>query len=63
VDGLLIQVQQQRKYYILAAILCLWPIKKNDIVIYESTVYPGVTEDECVPVLEKFSGLKFNIDF
>lgn len=38
-------------------------LKKNDIVIYESTVYPGVTEDECVPVLEKSSGLKFNVDF
>jgi len=38
-------------------------LKKGDIVIYESTVYPGVTEDECVPVLEKFSGLKFNVDF
>lgn len=38
-------------------------LKKGDIVIYESTVYPGVTEDECVPVLEKISGLKFNIDF
>ncbi len=38
-------------------------LKKNDIVIYESTVYPGVTEEECVPVLEKVSGLKFNIDF
>lgn len=38
-------------------------LKKGDIVIYESTVYPGVTEDECVPVLEKNSGLKFNIDF
>ena len=37
--------------------------KKGDIVIYESTVYPGVTEDECVPVLELISGLKFNIDF
>jgi len=36
---------------------------KGDIVIYESTVYPGVTEDECVPVLEKVSGLKFNEDF
>lgn len=36
---------------------------KGDIVIYESTVYPGVTEDECVPVLEKHSGLKFNVDF
>jgi UDP-N-acetyl-D-galactosamine dehydrogenase len=38
-------------------------LKKNDIVIYESTVYPGATEEECVPVLEKFSGLKFNEDF
>jgi UDP-N-acetyl-D-galactosamine dehydrogenase len=38
-------------------------LKKGDIVIYESTVYPGVTEDECVPVLEKSSGLKFNVDF
>ena len=38
-------------------------LKKGDIVIYESTVYPGLTEEECVPVLEKFSGLKFNIDF
>jgi UDP-N-acetyl-D-galactosamine dehydrogenase len=38
-------------------------LKKGDIVIYESTVYPGVTEEECVPVLEKFSGLQFNLDF
>jgi UDP-N-acetyl-D-galactosamine dehydrogenase len=38
-------------------------LKKNDIVIYESTVYPGVTEEECVPVLERVSGLKFNEDF
>jgi UDP-N-acetyl-D-galactosamine dehydrogenase len=38
-------------------------LKKGDIVIYESTVYPGVTEDECVPVLENISGLKFNEDF
>ncbi len=38
-------------------------LKKGDVVIYESTVYPGVTEEECVPVLEKISGLKFNIDF
>ena len=38
-------------------------LKKGDIVIYESTVYPGVTEEECVPVLEKLSGLKFNVDF
>jgi UDP-N-acetyl-D-galactosamine dehydrogenase len=38
-------------------------LKKGDIVIYESTVYPGVTEEECIPVLEKISGLKFNVDF
>ncbi|MBQ7690510.1 MAG: nucleotide sugar dehydrogenase [Muribaculaceae bacterium] len=38
-------------------------ISKGDIVVYESTVYPGVTEDECVPVLERVSGLKFNVDF
>lgn len=38
-------------------------IKKGDVVIYESTVYPGVTEDECVPILEQVSGLKFNEDF
>ena len=38
-------------------------LKKGDIVIYESTVYPGATEEDCVPVLEKVSGLKFNEDF
>jgi UDP-N-acetyl-D-galactosamine dehydrogenase len=38
-------------------------IKKGDIVIYESTVYPGATEDDCIPVIEKTSGLKFNVDF
>lgn len=38
-------------------------LKKGDIVIYESTVYPGCTEEVCVPVLEKTSGLKFNVDF
>ena len=38
-------------------------IKKNDIVIYESTVFPGCTEEVCVPLLEKSSGLNFNIDF
>lgn len=38
-------------------------ISKGDIVVYESTVYPGVTEEECLPVVEKVSGLKFNIDF
>jgi UDP-N-acetyl-D-galactosamine dehydrogenase len=38
-------------------------LKKGDIVVYESTVYPGLTEEECVPVLERVSGLKFNVDF
>ena len=38
-------------------------LKKGDIVIYESTVYPGATEEECIPVLEKISELKFNQDF
>ncbi len=38
-------------------------LKKNDIVIYESTVFPGCTEEVCVPVLERVSGLKFNVDF
>ncbi len=38
-------------------------ISKDDIVVYESTVYPGVTEDECIPVVEKVSGLKLNVDF
>ena len=38
-------------------------ISKDNIVVYESTVYPGVTEEECLPVVEKVSGLKFNVDF
>lgn len=38
-------------------------ISRGDIVVYESTVYPGVTEDECIPVVEKVSGMKFNTDF
>ena len=38
-------------------------LKKGDVVIYESTVYPGVTEEECVPLLEQVSGLRFNVDF
>ena len=38
-------------------------LKKGDIVIYESTVYPGCTEEDCVPILEEFSGLKYNQDF
>ena len=38
-------------------------ISKGDIIVYESTVYPGATEDDCIPVIEKVSGLKFNTDF
>jgi UDP-N-acetyl-D-galactosamine dehydrogenase len=38
-------------------------LKKGDVVVYESTVYPGATEEDCVPVLEAVSGLKFNVDF
>lgn len=38
-------------------------ISEGDIVVYESTVYPGVTEEECIPVVEKISGLKCNVDF
>jgi UDP-N-acetyl-D-galactosamine dehydrogenase len=38
-------------------------LKRGDVVIYESTVYPGCTEEDCVPILEKISGLKFNLDF
>ena len=38
-------------------------ISKGDIVVYESTVYPGATEDDCIPVVERVSGLKFNVDF
>ena len=38
-------------------------LSKGAIVVYESTVYPGVTEDECIPVVEKVSGMKFNVDF
>jgi UDP-N-acetyl-D-galactosamine dehydrogenase len=38
-------------------------LKKGDVVVYESTVYPGATEEDCVPILEKLSGLRFNIDF
>ena len=38
-------------------------ISKGDVIVYESTVYPGVTEDECIPVVEKVSGMKFNVDF
>ncbi len=38
-------------------------LKKGDVVVYESTVFPGATEEECIPVLERVSGLKFNVDF
>ena len=38
-------------------------LSKGDIVVYESTVYPGATEEDCIPVVEKTSGLKFNVDF
>jgi len=38
-------------------------LSKGDIVVYESTVYPGATEEDCVPVIEKFSGMKYNVDF
>ncbi len=38
-------------------------VGKNDIVVFESTVYPGVTEEECIPIIERVSGLKFNVDF
>jgi UDP-N-acetyl-D-glucosamine/UDP-N-acetyl-D-galactosamine dehydrogenase len=38
-------------------------LKRGDVVIYESTVYPGATEEDCVPILEKKSGLKYNVDF
>ena len=38
-------------------------LKKDDIVIFESTVYPGCTEDDCVPILEKYSNMKYNVDF
>ncbi len=38
-------------------------ISKGDIIVYESTVYPGATEDDCIPVIEKISGLKYNVDF
>ncbi len=38
-------------------------LNKNDVIIYESTVYPGATEEVCVPILEQVSSLRFNIDF
>ena len=51
------------KYLISASTIVGKYISKGDIVIYESTVYPGATEGDCVPILEKYSGLKFNHDF
>jgi UDP-N-acetyl-D-galactosamine dehydrogenase len=55
--------QPDLKSLILASQTVANVLKKNDIVIYESTVYPGTTEEVCVPVLEKYSDLKFNCDF
>jgi UDP-N-acetyl-D-galactosamine dehydrogenase len=50
-------------YLLSASKIVASNLKKNDLVIYESTVYPGLTEEECVPVLEKYSDLEFNKDF
>ena len=50
-------------FYVVAVPTVGKVISKGDIVVYESTVYPGVTEEECLPVVEKVSGLKFNEDF
>mgnify|MGYP003638568980 CR=1 FL=1 len=50
-------------YLISASKMIATVLKKEDIVIYESTVYPGCTEEDCVPILERYSGLKFNKDF
>ena len=50
-------------YLISASKMIARVLKKDDIVIYESTVYPGCTEEDCVPILEQYSGLKFNKDF
>ena len=50
-------------YLITASKMIGGLLKKNDLVIYESTVYPGCTEEDCVPVLEQYSGLKYNQDF
>ncbi len=46
-----------------ASILVASKIKKGNIVVYESTVYPGCTEEDCIPIIEKHSGLKYNVDF
>jgi len=50
-------------YLLSASTMVGKQLKKGDVVVYESTVYPGCTEEECVPILEKYSGLKFNEDF
>jgi UDP-N-acetyl-D-galactosamine dehydrogenase len=50
-------------YLLSASRMVADKLKKNDLVIYESTVYPGLTEEECVPILEKYSNLEFNKDF
>ena len=50
-------------YLLSASRIVADKLKKNDLVIYESTVYPGLTEEECVPILEKYSNLEFNKDF
>jgi UDP-N-acetyl-D-galactosamine dehydrogenase len=55
--------QPDLSYLYLASKIVSDNLKKKDLVIYESTVYPGLTEEECVPVLEKYSNLKFNKDF
>tara|TARA_B100001964_G_C14181652_1_gene576571 strand:+ start:3 stop:1265 length:1263 start_codon:yes stop_codon:yes gene_type:complete len=51
------------KYLFNATKLVARLLKKNDLIIYESTVYPGLTEEECVPILENISGMKYNRDF
>ena len=61
---LLIHLRDRILLYLLKASETVGKVlKKGNIVIYESTVYPGCTEEDCVPILEKFSGLKFNKDF
>lgn len=58
------QANQPDLHPILSASRTIAPqLKKGDIVVYESTVYPGATEEQCVPILEKYSGLKCGVDF
>ncbi len=57
------QKQPDLQYLLAASSMIGGILKKDDIVIYESTVYPGCTEEDCVPILEMESGLRFNIDF